>query len=159
MIKTPQDYKLPPQDESKELVFYGYNPFGKEIFMSLPTYLAWSRLKDLADKANIKIAVFSAYRSIQQQEQIINNKLAKNISLTDILAASALPGYSEHHTARAIDFYIPGEDFYLEERFSKTNTFSWLVKNAKKFGFSLSYPLNNKYGLDFEPWHWIYEEK
>jgi D-alanyl-D-alanine carboxypeptidase len=37
--------------------------------------------------------------------------------------------------------------------FETTPAYEWLVKNAYKFGFALSYPKDNAYYI-FEPWHW-----
>jgi D-alanyl-D-alanine carboxypeptidase len=36
--------------------------------------------------------------------------------------------------------------------------FDWLVKNAKYFGFCMTYHRDNKYGFMFEPWHWALKE-
>ena len=32
----------------------------------------------------------------------------------------------------------------------------WLIKNAAKFHFKLSFTKDNKF-IDYEPWHWRYE--
>jgi D-alanyl-D-alanine carboxypeptidase len=37
--------------------------------------------------------------------------------------------------------------------FDKTPAHQWMLKNAYKFGFVLSYPEKNSYYV-FEPWHW-----
>ena len=37
--------------------------------------------------------------------------------------------------------------------FDDTETYNWLLQNAHKFGFTLSYPKNNGYYI-YEPWHW-----
>jgi LAS superfamily LD-carboxypeptidase LdcB len=69
----------------------------------------------------------------------------------------ALPGYSEHGAPhrQAIDFIneegINGEDSV--EEFEKLPEYEWLLRNAKRFGFELSYP-RGKRGVTFEPWHW-----
>ena len=75
----------------------------------------------------------------------------------------ALPGYSEHGSVKhqALDFIntdgINGED--NPEEFEALEENRWLLKNAKKFGFVLSYPKNDKSGITWEPWHWRYEGK
>jgi len=72
----------------------------------------------------------------------------------------AMPGYSEHCVADsvAIDFIttdgVPQED---DERvFEDTKEYEWLLKNAKRFGFKESYPRDNEFGINYEPWHWRY---
>ena len=72
----------------------------------------------------------------------------------------AIPGYSEHGYPRlqAIDFIT--QDGIIQGReasFENTKEYEWLLKNAQKFHFYLSYPKNNKYNVAFEPWHWHYE--
>ena len=37
--------------------------------------------------------------------------------------------------------------------FHNTKAYAWLVANAHKYGFILSYPAANAY-YQFEPWHW-----
>jgi zinc D-Ala-D-Ala carboxypeptidase len=53
-----------------------------------------------------------------------------------------------------IDFGTPSikGDF---SKFGGTKEFEWLVNNAHKFGFILSYPKDNEYYI-YEPWHWRY---
>lgn len=72
----------------------------------------------------------------------------------------AFPGYSEHgdpvktsSDLMTVDG-VPQDD---ETGFEDTPEFRWLMKNANKFGFHLSYPPNNNHGIKFEPWHWRYE--
>jgi len=72
-----------------------------------------------------------------------------------IFCASAPPGYSEHHSGRALDVTTPGAT-PLQEEFEGTPAFAWLSKNAASFGFALSYPRGNRHGFMYEPWHWCY---
>src|SRR5437870_1160176 len=44
----------------------------------------------------------------------------------------------------------------LEPEFERTRAFRWLSKNAGRFGFALSFPADNPYGYDYEPWHWCF---
>lgn len=73
----------------------------------------------------------------------------------------ALPGYSEHGFPKkqALDFItingIPSDANPLA--FAKTPEYAWLCKHAQRFGFSLSYPKNNTWGVTFEPWHWSFK--
>ena len=74
----------------------------------------------------------------------------------------AFPGYSEHGAPRwpAIDFVtmkgMPSDKNPLD--FVSTEEYRWLLKNAHRFGFYLSYPKNNKDGIMYEPWHWRFEK-
>jgi D-alanyl-D-alanine carboxypeptidase len=61
-------------------------------------------------------------------------------------------GYSEHQLGTTIDFNT-SEFNGNSSSFYKTKAYQWLLDNAYKYGFILSYPENNKYYV-FEPWHW-----
>ncbi len=37
--------------------------------------------------------------------------------------------------------------------FEESEAYDWLVRNAHRYGFTLSYPEDNAYYI-FEPWHW-----
>jgi D-alanyl-D-alanine carboxypeptidase len=66
---------------------------------------------------------------------------------------NAAPGHSEHHTGRAVDIATPGSR-PLTEEFEQTDAFRWLSSRAVEFGFSLTYPRDNPWGIAYEPWHW-----
>jgi len=61
-------------------------------------------------------------------------------------------GYSEHQLGTTVDFTTT-EYNGNTSLFHKTKAYPWLLDNAYKYGFILSYPENNKYYI-FEPWHW-----
>ncbi len=72
----------------------------------------------------------------------------------------ALPGYSEHGAKhrQALDFVAEGVALEDEsEKFENLPEYSWLQKNASRYGFVLSYPKNSPTGITFEPWHWHFE--
>jgi D-alanyl-D-alanine carboxypeptidase len=68
---------------------------------------------------------------------------------------NAIPGFSEHHTGRALDLHA-GDGKPLETTFENHPAFAWLCDNAAEFNFHLSYPRNNPSGIDYEPWHWCF---
>lgn len=65
---------------------------------------------------------------------------------------SADQGYSEHQLGTAVDIITPGLGGVLDG-FDKTNAYQWMLQNAYKYGFILSFPQNNGYYV-YEPWHW-----
>ena len=103
----------------------------------------------------IQLIPISGFRSIARQRQIILDKLAAGRAIADILRLIAAPGYSEHHTGRALDIGTPGF-VTLEEDFATTPAFRWLQAHAQSFGFRLSYPRDNSFGIGYEPWHWCF---
>jgi D-alanyl-D-alanine carboxypeptidase len=117
---------------------------------------AWGKMKEAAESDGIKLHVISAFRSVARQSEIIEEKKRKGIPEAVIFRVSAPPGYSEHHTGRAID--IGTRNFTdLEEEFENSEAFCWLMTRANQFGFRLSYHRENPYGIAYEPWHWFFE--
>jgi zinc D-Ala-D-Ala carboxypeptidase len=104
----------------------------------------------------IELSIVSAYRSVDRQVELIRRKLDRGETLGQILAVSAPPGYSEHHSGNVVDLTTPGSRL-LEQDFADTPAYRWLTANAGRFGFVLSYPPGNPEGYDFEPWHWRYD--
>jgi D-alanyl-D-alanine carboxypeptidase len=128
---------------------------GKQHLLVPEAATAWRHLRDTAKDAGVTLFVVSAYRSVERQLEIIRRKLNEGQDLEDILCVSAPPGFSEHHTGRAIDIGTPGTPV-LEDSFDQTPAFAWLQQHAERFGFRLSYPAGNPHGYRYEPWHWCY---
>jgi zinc D-Ala-D-Ala carboxypeptidase len=129
---------------------------GKEHCLIPSAASAWRDMKNAALIEGVELVVVSAFRSIARQTEIIQRKLEAGLGIKEILSVSAAPGYSEHHTGRAVDITSPGAPV-LEETFELTGTFTWLQQNAPDFGFYLSYSKDNNVGYQYEPWHWCYK--
>ncbi|BCD89209.1 peptidase [Pseudomonas solani] len=126
---------------------------GREHQLAPSAAKAWARLKSGASADGVDLHIVSAFRSVARQVSIIERKLKAGLSLEQILAVSAPPLFSEHHTGLAVDIGTPGCPA-LETEFENTPAFAWLEKHAAAFGFQLSYPRGNPNGFDYEPWHW-----
>jgi len=113
-------------------------------------------MRHAAATQDIVLQLVSAYRPVDYQVGIVQRKLDAGIDIEDILKVSAAPGFSEHHSGRAVDLSTPGFQV-LEEEFEQSPAFSWLTENASSFGFRLSYPRNNPHGVAYEPWHWYWQ--
>lgn len=116
---------------------------------------AWLAMQHVARSQGVPLALVSAFRSFERQREIIQAKRLQGHSIDTILVSVAPPGYSEHHTGRAIDIGSSEADA-LEEVFEHSLSFAWLMDHAKTFEFTLSFPRNNPQGYVFEPWHWCY---
>ena len=148
---------LPLQPEPPQLADAGPDMFGRPQQMTPATLAAWQSMRDRAAADGITLLLVSAYRGASYQADVIKRKLDSGRSLADILRVNAAPGYSEHHTGRALD--IATRDCSpLETGFDQTEAFAWLVKNADKFGFVLSYPEESASAISYEPWHWCFRE-
>lgn len=141
--------------ECDDLVSIGVDLSGREQRMERIAATRWQAMREAAESDGETLAIASAFRSFDYQRQIIARKLAAGQSIERILSASALPGFSEHHSGRAIDIGTPGCPA-LTEAFEKTEAYAWLTSRAHEFGFTLSYPRGNPHGIMFEPWHWFF---
>ena len=103
-----------------------------------------------AKEDGIDLWVVSSYRSYETQAQL---KGAYTVTYgSGANTFSADQGYSEHQLGTTIDFTTTGLGGGLTG-FNATAAYTWLVENAYKYGFVLSYPENNAYYV-YEPWHW-----
>ena len=116
------------------------------------------KMREEAKKDGIYLVFLSGYRSINLQKDIFYTlKSLRNQEAAERARVSAPPGYSEHSTGFAIDIGDATQrETDFETQFENTKAFRWLIKNAAKFHFKLSFNKNNKY-IDYEPWHWRYE--
>jgi D-alanyl-D-alanine carboxypeptidase len=120
---------------------------------------AWPFLEGLfreATSSNIKLEVISTYRSFYEQSSLKNSyKVTYGAGTANKFSADQ--GYSEHQLGTAIDFTTVklGSNF---TNFKNDPAYKWLMENAYKYGFVLSYPENNTY-YQFEPWHWRFVGK
>ena len=115
-------------------------------------------MRDEAKKNGIYLVFLSGYRSINLQNEIFYSlKSFRNQEAAERARVSAPPGYSEHGTGFAIDIGDATQrETDFETEFENTDAFKWLIKNAAKFHFKLSFTKDNKF-IDYEPWHWRYE--
>jgi D-alanyl-D-alanine carboxypeptidase len=118
---------------------------------------AWKKMKAAAAKDDIGLQIVSAFRGFDRQVAIIRRKIAAGETIGRILRVSAPPGYSEHHTGRAVDIGTAGCD-ELEEVFERSPAFAWLVENAARYGYFMSFPRGNRHGYSYEPWHWLFRK-
>ena len=145
---------VPLQMEETKLLDIGKDIYDRPQKIAEKAASAWFEMRDSAQKKGIELNVVSAFRSVERQTEIVRRKLEDGKLIDDILQVSAAPGFSEHHSGRALDLTTPGSE-PLEECFENTEAFAWLVDNASRYNFSLSYPRNNGQFI-YEPWHWAF---
>lgn len=149
---------LPLQPECTTLVDTERDVFGRQPRLEPRAFAAWTAMKAAAARDGVELQLISAFRSVAYQRELIQRKLARGDSIAAILAVNAAPGYSEHHSGRALDIGTPGYA-HLEIAFEDSPAFAWLARNAAAFDFYLSFPRDNAYGVQYEPWHWCHRAK
>ena len=146
---------IPFYSDTEQLVVAQTDDDGRIHELAPKACAAWSAMRDAAAADGIELIIVSAFRSSDRQAEIIQKKIDAGQTPEQILSVSAMPGYSEHHTGRAIDLTTPGYAA-LEEEFEDSPAFMWLSKHASEYHFSMSYPRDNRHGYIYEPWHWLY---
>jgi len=144
---------MPLHPEAEDLASVGIDIFGRERQLTPQAAARWTELQAAAHGDDVTLQLVSAFRSLEYQRQVLERKIAAGVSLEEILKVNAPPGYSEHHTGRAVDLTTPGSS-PLSEEFETTAAFDWLVRNGRRFGFTMTYPRENPFGFVYEPWHW-----
>jgi hypothetical protein len=165
-LKTPYVGVEPVPDNLVRVNPQPYTDNGKKElthtqFIPKPVHEAFTKMaKDLESEIGGKILIESGYRSSAYQAVVFLDILKDNgYNLQKTVKQVAIPGYSEHGTPSklALDIQttegIPSED---PDKYMATPEYEWLVANAGKYGFVLSLPKDNPYGMLFEPWHWRY---
>jgi D-alanyl-D-alanine carboxypeptidase len=145
----------------------GYLP--SEVTLGYPTELRRLVIDPLVtmiedmQAAGMHPTIISGYRSYSAQAIAHEKWLEKEPERVNIL--SAPPGFSEHQLGTVVDFGSPElaeivgqEDIEFHTYFYKTTEGMWLLENAHKYGFTLSYPFEalELTGFFYEPWHYRY---
>ncbi len=146
----PEDWQVTPRMIDDELV-------------DLRMYDDLTAMFDAAAEENVWFWVASGYRSVQQQEIILDRAVRENLDLgmaeqdarTEALRTIQQPGFSEHHTGLAIDLNDVSDDF------ESTEAYRWLSKHGAEYGFVQRYKEEKAEitGIDNESWHYRYVGK
>ncbi|MCP3974601.1 MAG: M15 family metallopeptidase, partial [bacterium] len=130
------------------------------VYLQPEAAAAWSALKTGAAAAGHTLIVTSGYRSAATQTVIFKRRLAgtSDDAINTRLRSVAVPGYSKHHTAYAIDIRSSNSTKFT---FSNTTAYQWLAAdnfaNAKAYGWVPSYPNDSSpAGPLPEPWELVW---
>jgi len=153
------DYK---KDSNFSIVSSKYS--SKTIYLRNEVLLKFDQMYNAALKDGIKLVIISGTRSFNHQKYIWDRKWAKNIQKMDSISAvkeimkySSMPSTSRHHWGTDIDLNNL-ENSYFEIGEGK-KIFDWLVDNAFKYGFHMTYDNQEetkRTGYKMEKWHWSY---
>jgi D-alanyl-D-alanine carboxypeptidase len=148
----------------------GHFPYPEAPAASLVTFAPGLALREEAAREllemqraaaadGVQLTVISAFRSQALQRHLFFEVGAERKQSPEERAqVSAPPGFSEHSTGFAVDL-ADGRNpqTNLSTSFETTDAYAWLQANAVRFHFLLSFPANNRQGVNYEPWHWRFE--
>ena len=136
---------------------------GDDIKVEELTFNAYLELKNFLETKNIFVGLDSAYRSIDDQQEIIDDYTIKYGA--DYVKKYVAPiRTSEHHTGLAVDLalIVNGKKCIdPEDLFDNEDVFLEIHKYLSQFGFILRYPKEKEEitGYNYEPWHIRYVGK
>ena len=95
----------------------------------------WKPSEDVPHTATllVELLLVSGFRSVGYQADLIRRKLASGQDIDAILRVNAAPGFSEHHTGRAVDVATPGTR-PLTEAFASSATARSLLSTGTLHG-------------------------
>jgi len=107
-----------------------------------------------AAKEGITFTIGSSYRSAAYQAQVYDREV-KTYGRETADRESAQPGKSQHQLGLVVDFSP------IDDAFAETPASGWLLNNASRFGWSLSFPdgYEDVTGYRWESWHYRYVGK
>ena len=116
---------------------------------------AFIEMHDVALREGYEIVINSAYRSYQEQQDIVDLYLGL-YGQNYVNNYVAKPGFSEHQTGLAFD--IGSRKVNV---FANSEEYKWMLENAHKYGFINRFPkkYENITGFRSEPWHFRYVGK
>jgi D-alanyl-D-alanine carboxypeptidase len=102
----------------------------------------------------VTLVVSSAYRSYDYQVEVYG-RIVREMGQQAADRESARPGHSQHQTGLVADFGS------IDDSFAATAAGRWMVANAARFGWSLSFPDGYEAvtGYRWESWHYRYVGK
>lgn len=139
------------------------NSLNEEYMLEKRTLKAYLELKKELEEDNINIDIISGYRSIEEQEKIIDDYTNKYGS--DYVKKYVAPiGSSEHHTGLCLDIGLIIDDnlIYDNKILPKyEDIFCKIIEKLSKHGFILRYPKGKEdiTSYNYEPWHYRYVGK
>ena len=145
----------------------------KEIYLQKEAYESFIKMHKAAKEEGVSLKIISGTRNFYAQKGIWERKWTGKTRLSDgtfasdlkdpkkralkILLYSSMPSTSRHHWGTDIDINNLNNSYFKSGKGLKEYT--WLVKNASKFGFCQVYSDKNseeRTGYEMEKWHWSY---
>ena len=109
----------------------------------------------MARKIGRHLVIQTAYRSPAYQALLVARTIThNNFDLGATLAQITVPGYSQHADVDALAHDVMPFEANGKYHFEDMPEYEWMVENAAKYNFHLTYPQDNEAHMIFEPWHW-----
>lgn len=155
LLLCDKNHFLPEGYEPADLVLLektdAYNVNRGNLYLRSCAEKALFEMGNAARRAGLTLLVSSTYRSYEYQVSVYNRLVAKD-GQEEADRESAKPGTSQHQTGAVVDFGS------IDASYENTKPGKWLLENASRFGWSLSFPdgFEDVTGYKYECWHFRY---
>ncbi|MDQ1158736.1 D-alanyl-D-alanine carboxypeptidase [Sphingomonas sp. SORGH_AS 950] len=144
----------PPEDIVAAPAGFGLKPYCRLHRAMIPDL---QRLLDAARRdpsVGGTLRGLSCHREVARQRNVFCRD--GSVSAAERAVSVAPAGHSEHATGYALDFAVrPAKGCPdAEACMAATPAARWLIANASRFGFEMSFPAGNRQRVKWEPWHW-----
>lgn len=160
LVLVNKQHKLPADWESKVELVEVKNAFDEDIKVEKEAYEKYLELRDALLEEWVDIELDSVYRSVNRQEELWH-EFEEEYWIDYTKKYVAVPWYSEHHTALAIDICIK-KDWELiyenDDMIAEKEIFDKIHAKLADYGFILRYLewKEDITGYGYEPWHLRY---
>ena len=141
LILVNKQNKLPEDRESKVELVEVQNAYDETIRVEKEALEKYNELRDALLEEWIDIELDSSYRSVEKQQQVWDD-FEKEKWLEYAQKYVAVPWYSEHHTALAIDICIKKDGVLIyenEDMIAEPEIFAKIHEKLADYGFILRY--------------------
>ncbi len=133
-----------------------------EVILKKEVFEAFDKMSADAAKEGVMLRIIVGYRTFKTQKITWDYKwnesnrshLSKKERVLNIMNYFAMPSTSRHHWGTDIDLNSTKLAYYETDYGKKI--YSWLCKNAHKYGFYQPYTAGRSKGYKEEKWHWSY---
>ena len=161
LVEDPMDYRVLVNKFNRSPANFSPNDLvavAPDRYLRESAAHAFFAMQEEMAGLNLPIIARSAYRSYAVQRELVEHNL-EAFGPEFVFMWNAQPGHSEHQLGLAVDILLPGQEAGVSlggANFQNTAQYAWLLENAHRFGFILSYPYHYSHvtGYAYEPWHW-----
>jgi D-alanyl-D-alanine carboxypeptidase len=138
-------------DDLVKLEGPSYRVSRKDLMLRREAAAALEAMAAEARAEGLMLTASSSYRSYEYQVSVYERNV-KESGQEQADRESARPGHSQHQLGLAVDFGS------ITDEFARTGEGRWMLANAGRFGWSLSFPdgYEELTGYRWESWHYRY---
>ena len=160
LVLVNKQHRLPEDWEANVQLVETQNAYGETIKVEKEAFEKYNELKADLAKEWIEIDLDSVYRSVEKQQQVWD-EFEQEKWLEYAQTYVAVPWYSEHHTALALDIVIRKDGVLIyenEDMIAEPEIFAKIHEKLADYGFILRYLQwkEDITGYGYEPWHLRY---